>query len=207
MSFLLINSNFTQQNISMTKTILIYTSSFQFFFISISLFAQSSQKFEFTIGLNSAYTHYGNDNKFYTGYQLGVQTTIPLKKLEKNFVCIGLEYNYFGINTSRNNNITENFSIKNDQVFTAFSIGTRRTFNRFADNFFQWNLAFNYSTQAKFGIGPRIAFGFKVIDRDKHKLFLSPQLGLNIFNLNDDFIVMPLYSYASLRLMYQLSFN
>jgi hypothetical protein len=169
--------------------------------------AQRAQTLESSLGFNTVYTLY-ETNEFYPGFHVGVQTASPRKKADNKYFCFGVDFNYFAIKASReiSNGHTYKISTKSESVLSLI-FGSRKSFTKKTDNYFQWGVAFNISIrgEAGFGLGPRFSFGFKVIDRDKHKFFLSPQLGLNLINPGNETIVMPIYSYASMRMIYQFT--
>jgi hypothetical protein len=174
---------------------------------SLNLFAQRSQTLESSLGFNTVYTLY-ETNEFFPGFHVGVQTTAPSKRADNKYFCFGVDFNYFAIKASReiSNGHIYKISTTSESVLSLI-FGSRKSFTKKPDNYFQWGVAFNISIrgEAAFGLGPRFSFGFKVIDQDKHKFFLSPQLGLNLFIPSNESIVMPIYSYASLRMIYQFS--
>ncbi|MFN6086810.1 MAG: hypothetical protein ACK476_18015, partial [Fluviicola sp.] len=153
------------------------------------------------------YTLY-ETTEFFPGFHVGVQTAVPSKRTENKYFCFGVDFNYFAIKATRKipNHHIGSISTTRESVL-SFIFGSRKSFTKKPDNYFQWGVAFNICIrgQAAFGLGPRFSFGFKVIDRDKHKFFLSPQLGLNLFIPSNETIVMPIYSYASLRMIYQFT--
>lgn len=180
---------------------------FLFVFTTFIAKAQRTQTLESSFGFNTVYTLY-ETNEFFPGFHVGLQTAVPRKKADNNYFCFGVDFNYFAINATRRvSNPTIGSIHSSRESVLSFVIGARKTFSKRPDNYFQCGVAFNACIRGDeaFGLGPRFSFGFKVIDRDKHKFFLSPQLGLNLFLPSNESIVMPIYSYASLRMIYQFS--
>ena len=147
------------------------------------------------------------EKDFFPGFQIGLQTAFPNARKGNRFFIFGIDYNYFAIKTTRKTSDPhlDDVTTKNDNVFGIFTLGSRITFKNKLDNYFQWAIGLNLSSQVGFGIGPKISLGYKLIDREKHKFFLSPLIGLNLLNPGNESIAMPIYSYASLRMIYQFS--
>jgi hypothetical protein len=174
--------------------------------LSLNLHSQKAQKLESYVGFNTAYTLM-IEKDFFSGFQIGLQTAVPNVRKGNRFFIFGIDYNYFAIKTIRktSNPHLDDVTIKSDNVFGIFTLGSRITFKNKSDNFFQWAIALNLSSQGGFGIGPKISLGYKLIDREKHKFFLSPLIGLNLLHPGNESIAMPIYSYASVRMIYQFS--
>jgi hypothetical protein len=178
-----------------------------FFLLYKSCLSQTSQKFEFSAGLNTSYTRFGVTDKFFPGFQLGIQTVIQTKRKNTRFFCVGVDYNYFGIITKINTEPNTNPSTIKGLNVLSIIVGPRYSFRNLTDNYFQWGFALNFSyKEATVGSGPKFSFGFKVMDKEKHKLFLSPQFGINLFLISAS-SALPFYSYGCLRLNYQISYK